>query len=672
MITPPAGFIDKMNSKTRNPTQRLLVSWKNTLLSGEWFRLDQSRLDSGAILTKIPYLDGVTITDFIADLDSKVYKDESEYVMMLEGYAEALGDNGQYSISDFDCELVNTNNRFTPRINKNLLKNPGYEDSFSYWNSILGVDSTKVIDEDNPRIGIRAAQLNNPSSNENALFSSLIPLNYGSPIDFSENYTFSDYVMGSGVLTICLRSYNNNAIGNNHNITSGLIASQCTTFNLVSGTWNRPSISLSVASGASYLKAFISIASGRWSRHDDGQIEKGLVSTIIDDEFIGDFIVPKRLLKVEVGFNTIHVPKFSGFSDRIKPSTKGDTVQIHAYDFADRLKDIIIEDKYYSNKRTDQIITELATLADIDSSKMELEVGTLTPEFAYFPEGSIWYYMAQVAEAEGGRIFFDEEGILRFWSRTHYSIYQNTAYIFDFTDHIQNIDYEISNEKVKNRIVVKAKPRQLLVNERVFHDDTAQSLENGENKEFFCQFAFRNEISIPALNVSVPVLGVDIKATENADGSGSDLSSYLSISSYYTFRESMRINLQSSYSGTLYVTTFNIYGDPIVIKKQIEQITYDSDSQGLYDVQTLQIENDLIPDDASALVLAEQRLEELKDPRDFITIDVIGVPYLQIGDKVSVQRSFDGTFEDFYVVKNRWRFEEDFVQTLDLEKKVIV
>jgi hypothetical protein len=672
MITPPTGFIAKMDSKTRNPTQGLLVSWNNTLLSGEWFRLDQSMLDSGAILTKIPYLDGVTITDFISDLDSKVYEDESAYVLMLEGYSEALGDNGQYSISDFDCELVNTNNRFTPRANKNMLLNPGYEDSKTYWNEINGIGANTVIDEDNPRTGIRALQLNNPSVNEDAMFSDPMALNDGSPIDFSTPYVFSDYIMGSGVLTMCIKSYDDRAIGNNHNITSGLLGQTCTTLALVSGTWSRPSVVLNVASGARYLKAFLSIASGKWARSDDGQVEQALVATFIDDEFIGDFILPKRLIKAEVGFSLSHVPKFAGLTDRIHPSTKGDTVQIHAYDFADRLKDVIIKDTYYSDKRSDEIIRELASLADIDSSKLSLEVGVLTIDFAYFAEGSIWYYMAQVAEAEGGRIFFDEEGILRFWSRTHYSTYTSPAYEFNFTDHIQDVDYEVSNSKVKNRIVVRAKPRQLLTNQKIFNDDTAQSLTLGENKEFFAQFAYRNELSVPALNVQMPVIGTNIKATENADGSGANLSAYLSISSSYTFRESMRVNLSSSYPGTLYVTTFNIYGDPIVIKQQIEQTVQDADSQGLYDVKTLEIENDLIPTDAAALALGTQRLAELKDPRDFITIEVVGVPYLQIGDKVRVQRSFDGTMEDMYIVRNKWQFKEDFVQTLDLEKKVIV
>ena len=672
MITPPTDFISKMDSKTRNPTQGLLVSWNNILLSGEWFRLDQSKLDSGAILTKTPYLDGVTITDFISDLDSKVYDDESQYVIMLEGYAEALGDNGQYSISDFDCELVNTNNRFTPRANKNKLLNPGYEQSKEYWNEINGVGASTVINENSVRTGVRSLQANNPSVNEDAVFSDPIELNDGDPISIAENWTFSDYVMGSGLLTMCIKSYDNRALGNNHNVTSGFLSQVCSVIPLTSGTWSRPEVTLNVASGARYLKAFLSICSGKWSRYDDGQVEKSINATFIDDTFIGDFILPKRLIKAEVGFSLSHVPKFAGLTDRIHPSTKGDTVQIHAYDFADRLKDIVIKDKYYSNKRSDQIISELASLADIDASKISLETGTLTIEFAYFAEGSIWYYMAQVAEAEGGRVFFDEEGVLRFWSRSHYSTYQAPAYEFNFTDHIQDIDYEVANSKVRNRIVVNAKPRQLLTNQKIFNDDTAQSLTLGENKEFFCQFAYRNELSVPALNVQVPVIGTNIKATANADGTGANLSAYLSISSYYTFRESMRINLSSSYPGTLYVTTLNIYGDPIVIKKQIQQIKEDAQSQGIYDVKTLEIENDLIPNDTAALALATQRLAELKDPRDFVTIDAVGVPYLQIGDKVRVQRSFDGTFENFYIVKNKWTFSEDFVQTLDLEKKVIV
>jgi hypothetical protein len=40
-----------------------------------------------------------------------------------------------------------------------------------------------------------------------------------------------------------------------------------------------------------------------------------------------------------------------------------------------------------------------------------------------------------------------------------------------------------------------------------------------------------------------------------------------------------------------------------------------------------------------------------------------------VGDRVNVQRSFGGEREDFHVISNRWRMEDDFTQTLELEKK---
>ena len=134
----------------------------------------------------------------------------------------------------------------------------------------------------------------------------------------------------------------------------------------------------------------------------------------------------------------------------------------------------------------------------------------------------------------------------------------------------------------------------------------------------------------------------------------------------------MRINLHNANASTAYLRTFRLYGDPVVIARRIEEIQEDTDSQAIYDVQELQIENNFITTDAFAVTLATQKLAELKDPRDFIKIDVVGVPYLQLGDIVSVQRSFAGDYENFHIVRNSWSFQGDFMQTLELEKKVII
>jgi len=103
------------------------------------------------------------------------------------------------------------------------------------------------------------------------------------------------------------------------------------------------------------------------------------------------------------------------------------------------------------------------------------------------------------------------------------------------------------------------------------------------------------------------------------DGGGADMSAYLSISSYSIFRESIKINIANSHpTDTIYVTTINITGDPIVIKSRIEATKEDQASKSIYGVQVLSIENDLLDDSDYAETLATQRLAELKDPLDFI------------------------------------------------------
>jgi len=164
----------------------------------------------------------------------------------------------------------------------------------------------------------------------------------------------------------------------------------------------------------------------------------------------------------------------------------------------------------------------------------------------------------------------------------------------------QNVSVPSSSKNnIKNRIVVKANPRQKLSRTTIFSDTTSQ-LMAGDTSEFWCQFSHGTDNSIPAVNVEVPTIGVDILANTNSDGSGTDISSDIEMTSYYIFGESIKINLKNNNANTAYFTTFRVYGEPIVIESRIEVIKEDLNSQKLYDVQELQIENDYIDSETFA------------------------------------------------------------------------
>lgn len=541
-------------------------------------------------------------------------------------------------------------------LNNNLF-NSIFFNSTAKWNRMAHVFISDIAN-----IGLKSVQIENPDQQPAQFYTDLI-----SVTPFQE-YTLSNYTQGNGNSSIQYRGYSLAASGVD-DITSFYRAGQSYDFSLVSGSWNRNSFKFTVPSGVAYIRAFTTL-SGQWIRADDFQFEIGEISPI-EQDFIADLILPKRLVKAEIGFSEDNVPKFTGLIDSFTPDIKEDTVSVHAYDLADKVKDFMVTSELLADARSDELIAFLADACGIPESERILEVGEHISKYAWFPEASAWTYMNQIAEAEGGRVFFDESGKLNFWNRTT-SSYQNRLPVYTFTlkDHIINSSYQVAKGKIKNRIVVKAKPKTLLDTTTIFYDTTAPVIEVGETKEFWCQFSHDQETTVPAINVEYPVIGVDIKGNTAQDGSGYEVISQLSITSSSLFAESFKLNIKNSYTEPVYLYHFELFGQPIVIEKEIDIIREDSVSQGLYDVQELQIENNFIDDEFYAASLAETKLATMKEPRNFLEIEVVGVPYLQVGDVVSVEESFDGIFGNYTIVKNSWQLDGDFVQKLTLEKKI--
>ena len=444
MITPPSGLVENMNSATRNPFATIKIAWNNVISSGEWFRMDQSQMDSGSLLTAKPYLLGEVIEELINEIDAFIYDDESAYIKTIEGYSEFIGDSYQYSVSDFDCELLNFDNRFTPSKNKNILKNPGFENSFDFWN-LSTVSGDVFIDTDEMNNGIRSCTFRN--STTDYLFSNLMELNEGLVINEATDYTFSSYLNGSGIGRVSMKTYGTDANGF-ENIASGLIDTEY--FDLtVSGYWGRNNDTMAIASGAAYVRMVVEQNSGTTLYIDDAQIELGDAVTDIESEYIGDRIIPKRPIKAEIGFANLSVPKFAGLINKLDPKLKDDTIHIYAYDWVDKVKDTLITGELYQDMRPDELIAILADKSGISAERRVLETSSKTLDFAYFPEASAWFYMTQIAEAEGGRVFFDEQGTLTFWNKEHMTDHESSVFDFTMDQHILDLDYFISKDNIK-------------------------------------------------------------------------------------------------------------------------------------------------------------------------------------------------------------------------------
>jgi hypothetical protein len=437
-----------------------------------------------------------------------------------------------------------------------------------------------------------------------------------------------------------------------------------------------------VTTDSTYTTGKIGIFNNVTHSHIDELRVNDYESEAFDNDFIGEFIKPKRIIRVNTGFKEkpndlsgSDVIQFTGVSEQITPNIRDDVADIHCLDFSVELKDTTATPNMYVDQTASDLIKILAYQAGLTDDQMIIEESYHVVRFAWFQEGSIWYYMQMLAEAEGGRIFFDKQGVLRFWSKNHDAMDNTIDRVFDFDD-ISNLSYNVSSQKMKNRIIVKSLPRQVCDFQRVYTHATADKISPGETITIWANINDEENRDLPCLSLAEPVANTtgtsNYRANSQSDGEGTDLSNLITVTSWYGFGKDAKMIFYNGSSQEAYITKLEIFGIPArVIDNGIEVIREDTDLLDEFGVQELQIENNFIDDEYFAESLADFRLDELKDPTKFIDIDVVGDVRLEPGDKISCQTDYDGNYDTFKIVRNRWQLVDDFVQALTLEKVFI-
>ena len=213
-------------------------------------------------------------------------------------------------------------------------------------------------------------------------------------------------------------------------------------------------------------------------------------------------------------------------------------------------------------------------------------------------------------------------------------------------------------EVVRNKITVHYYPRTLEAGVELWRAQDIPIIPAGGSLTLWASFSYDNE-SCPAKNVVTPVATTDYTANSKEDGTGTDMTSDISIS-MTAFSESAKLVISNSASQDAYMTFLRVRGDAVALLHAGKTESEDSTSEGKYGVRQFSVDEKWLQDANTAWDFANYLRGGLSNPRPFLEMALRGQPSKQFGidleDKVHVTLSSRGIDDDFSVahIEHRW------------------
>lgn len=365
------------------------------------------------------------------------------------------------------------------------------------------------------------------------------------------------------------------------------------------------------------------------------------------DGTIGSGIQPRRPFKLSVGFSGELLNQIVAFTGMPQNHITQDGRQtiLHGYDVFDYLNSykstasgILTMSGVYTNLRADQIIGDLLTEAGFSSSQYVLDQSLQKPIGYVAPANQlIGDMIQQFCEAEQALAFSDENGIIKFWNRQHFTTISGSGSAFTYSN-LQELHY--ATTPIINDVIVRAQPRTQQALQKVWELSGYITLPPGitvYSMDFTDDFG-----ALPVTSWVTPTTGATSSTyTINtaSDGSGSDASGSLAYNSNLSGSTGTLIFNNLNPSATIYITSMIIFGTPAKVTQVIQQRYQDTASIATYGTcpgnngQTLEIQNDAIQDAGGAASLAYTIVKEFGQPlRRYEKVPVIADPAIQIGD----------------------------------------
>lgn len=365
------------------------------------------------------------------------------------------------------------------------------------------------------------------------------------------------------------------------------------------------------------------------------------------------------------------IPQFVGLNDKSPLiDTRNRSVKITGFDFMTYLQNKYLDTSVmFTSQTTDQPMKTALTTLGFGTSQYKLDTGINTIPFGMFEAGTRFSDMFdQLAEAEGGQFYQDEFGVLRFENRQHwYSAPHSTVQKVIQTAEVleaqsPNNDHLINVVEIKSPVYEKQ--AEQIIYKSVSAGSAIATIAAGASQDVLVSF------SDPALSMTTPVGSAAasyFKGNSLADGTGTDQTGSLSITSSYKFAQAARFTFNNSSGSAIYLAELVVTGR---IAKHTSDIYYraqDGSSVTAYQERPFTLTNQFIQNFSWAQSYANLILQDFSEPENLQKITIRAKPDLQLGDLISWQ----GHYWRLFDIKTTINPSVGFIQELSLLQRYI-
>lgn len=350
---------------------------------------------------------------------------------------------------------------------------------------------------------------------------------------------------------------------------------------------------------------------------------------------ISNNILPYRPIRLYAGFGNEAVPVFVGLTEKMPViDEKNKTASFHCIDFLYSLLNRPLDETVIlTNVRTDEALAAVFEAAGLLSTQYEFEEGFNIIRFFYVEKGTkLIDVVRKLLEAEMGRLFMDEIGIIRFKNRQSYI--SDSVFRFDSYQNINDAKKRTEDDIV-NVVVIKSKVREVQALQKYWELQSAVVVPAGSSVDIWADFEDPvTDCDDPEYITSATTSLFTVNTRD--DGSGVNNSTDVTLDSSSLFAKSFKMTFTNAGTEDLYITTLELFATPAKVVKEIYVREQDDTSVAKYDERVLEINNDFFQDEDEAISKAKILLDDFAEYGDIQELDVKGSPALQLDDPVIV------------------------------------